>query len=473
MNESGYSLSTRWKVGSFCFLGFFSVGIFLLLLSNRPYWWRPCHLVYVTLNDAMGLKFKTPVRSLGIEIGYLKSVDLLSSRVLLGVCVTAPVEVFEDTRAYVRAEGFLGDKFLELKPVRCASPSVLYEKAPVLPGISVEDSQERRPRSFWKTLFFSEAFAATSEKPHYVQMGSETHDVNLLVDQMSKVLEEVGRLVSRVETSLSSEELKKVLNRVNSVLDHAGATLSPEGSLSRTAQRSLGKLEESIEQLRDLFTRINQGNGSVGMLLNDPSYAQEIKKILENANRFLNRYNEVEFIVDLGGGALPAYEGGRGYFQLGIWPKKDRYYLLGIASDSRGKLSNSTVTTIAGGQKVTTQTQVADQTGLLFTLMLGKVFFSRFDFAVGALYGDGAFSTTLYLGPGEHLRRIALKNDVYVRNSVGSLHDRLSLQIFPSQQLYLSAGYESLGRVNGRFPYFYGGGIRFTDEDIKLLFALK
>jgi len=471
MNRSDYSLSIRLKFGFFSLLGLFSIGVLLLLISNRPYWWRPCQLVYVSLNDAMGLKNKSPVRSLGIEIGYLKSVDLFESHVVLGVCITAPVAISSETKAYVRGEGFLGDKFLEFKPVLRTAPATSY--GDFLPASS--ENGDQKPRSVWRNFFLPEAFAAprSLERGRQVHMGSDTQDVNRLVDQMGKVLQEVGKLTSRLDSSLNSDELKKILSQLNHVLANASTTLSPGGDLSRSAQRSLVKLEDAIEQLRAVFTRINQGTGSLGMILNDPSYAQEIKKILENANRFLNRYNEVEFILDLGGAALPAYDGGRGYFQLGIWPKKDRYYLLGIASDSRGKLSNTTVTTTSGGQKVTTQTQVADQTGLLFTLMLGKVFFSRLDLALGALYGDGAFSATFYLGPNQDLRKIALKNDIYVRNSVGSVHDRLALQVFPYDWVYFNAGIESFVKINRKFPYFYGAGIRFTDEDIKLLFAFK
>jgi len=56
MNRSDYSLSIRFKVGFFSLLGLFSIGVLLLLISNRPYWWRPCQLVYVSLNDAMEIK---------------------------------------------------------------------------------------------------------------------------------------------------------------------------------------------------------------------------------------------------------------------------------------------------------------------------------------------------------------------------------------------------------------------------------
>src|SRR5262249_6208201 len=82
------------------------------------YWWRPCQLVHIAVEDATGLKTKSPIRSLGLEIGYLNSYELSDSHVDLAICITAPVEVLPATRAYIRGEGFLGDKFVELKPVR-------------------------------------------------------------------------------------------------------------------------------------------------------------------------------------------------------------------------------------------------------------------------------------------------------------------------------------------------------------------
>src|SRR5690606_35586037 len=79
---------------------------------------RPCEPVHIYVDDASGLLKKSPVRSLGIQIGYLNSVELAGDQVRLNICITAPVEVTQRTRAYIRGEGFLGDKFVELRPVR-------------------------------------------------------------------------------------------------------------------------------------------------------------------------------------------------------------------------------------------------------------------------------------------------------------------------------------------------------------------
>src|SRR3954470_16321293 len=118
MNPNQASTSTRIKVGVFTLFGLLVIGATTVLVNDRPFFWRPCQLVHINVADATGLKTKSPIRSLGLEIGYLLSVELSESHVDLGICITAPVEVLPETKAFIRGEGFLGDKFVELKPVR-------------------------------------------------------------------------------------------------------------------------------------------------------------------------------------------------------------------------------------------------------------------------------------------------------------------------------------------------------------------
>src|SRR4051812_17436205 len=118
MNPSLAPKSTRTKVGVFTLTTLLLIAASTVYVNDRPYWWRSCQLVKIAVDDATGLKTKSPIRSMGIEIGYLDSVELEETKVALGICITAPVDVLPATRAYLRSEGFLGDKFVELKPVR-------------------------------------------------------------------------------------------------------------------------------------------------------------------------------------------------------------------------------------------------------------------------------------------------------------------------------------------------------------------
>ena len=528
--ETSYTTSavTRFKVGIFTLAGIVATILVSILITNRPSWWRPCQYVKINVEDATGLNTKSPIRSLGIQIGYLKTVSLYETHVTLGVCLTAPVELLPTTRAYIRGEGFLGDRFVELKPVKyileepvapaSETPSEV-KPAPVqkkdqaslpdlyswslyswlIPSVHAETST---PPSSKEVLLTEQASAAEGPMKKIrnrltgggpagrpgkeIPVGEEGQDIQHLVTRVDELVNQMSGLTDNLKQGIDPEDLKKTMKQLNRTLENASRTLSPEGGLNQTAQRTLAKLEDAIEQLRDVMTRVNHGEGSVGMLLNDPAYAEEIKTALKNLNQFLNKANKVRFNVDLAGVAFTRLNGGRGWFNLGIWPKADRYYLIGIAGDSRGRISNRIVTTQIGNQTQTYTTTVVDSTEILITAMLGKRYFNnRLDLSAGALYGDGAVSAQLNLGPTLSEDKIQIRSDLYIRNAAGirsnegqpqssGLDTRITLSYHPFSVAYVRAGIESLRQLSQKAPnYFIGAGITFDDEDIKLLFALR
>lgn len=249
-----------------------------------------------------------------------------------------------------------------------------------------------------------------------------------------------------------------------------------------TAQRTLSKLEDAIEQMRDMMTRVNQGKGSVGMMLNDPSYAEEIKEAIRNVNKLLSRVGSMRLIVDLGTERIPVYEDARGWFQLGIWPTRDRYYLVGITFDPRGKLTSNTTTTTTGSVSTTTQTTTVERGATLLTAMLGKVIRRRLDLSAGVLHGDGAVGVAVLLGPEDEEERFRISLGGYTRqvgaNSGAQVNYRSALQWAPLggpylKTLYLRAGVDSFSKINGKLAYAFGAGLSFDDNDIKVLFSFR
>lgn len=480
MNTTQASAATQFRVGVFTILGLALIGALTVFVNDRPYWWRSCQLVHISVDDATGLKSKSPIRSLGLQIGYLRSVELSETHVRLGICITAPVEVLSSTRAYIRGEGFLGDKFVELRPVKYLRSKNLEDGA--------EGREEPAPppsprgkRTSWN-IFVREAQAEEPpqrRRSREIPVGEKSQDVQHLMDQVDSLVNEMTTLTNNLKESINPKELRATMQQLNKTLENASKTLSPEGGLNTTAQRTLAKLEDAIEQVRDLMTRVNRGEGSVGMLLNDPVYAEEIREAIRNVNRLLSKVGGVRFVVDVGSERIPVYSGSRGWFRLGIWPQFDRYYLVGISIDPRGKRTVVTTTTVSGGLSTTTRTTQVEDSGVLLTAMLGKVFWQRLDLSIGALHGDGVVSAGLNLGPHDRERLLILRNDVYSRGQGTALEDRISLRLQPFlrnqvlQSVYAVGGLESNRGVNGQRAWFFGAGLSFDDEDIKLLFALQ
>lgn len=473
MNPTEATRSIRLKVGVFTILGVLLIGAITVWVNDRPYWWRPCQLVRISVEDATGLKKNSPVRSLGLEIGFLDSVDLTETHVSLGICITAPVEVLPTTRAYIRGEGFLGDKFVELKPVRYLGgrgnhSSIVIERIHAALGLLLPEASAAEAAPARKS-------SAGGDREIPVGEGSE--DVQKLVNRVDSLVGEITGLTANLKQAINPEELRNTMKQLNKTLENASKTLAPEGGLNQTAQRTLAKLEDAIGQLRDMMTRVNKGEGSIGMLLNDPTYAEEIRQAIRNVNLLLSKVSGYRFIVDIGAEQLftsdssnAPYNGGRGWFQLSIWPDPSRYYRLGITVDPRGREVNTTTETTVGTQTVVTKTRQVEERGLNFTAMIGKVFWQRIDLSVGALHGDGALSSTFNFGPTGSEERIQLTNDLYSGRRKGtSFDDRISIVVRPFLTAYLRAGVESIRE----HAWFYGAGIAFSDDDIKMLFALR
>jgi phospholipid/cholesterol/gamma-HCH transport system substrate-binding protein len=491
-NSLDASTSTKFKVGLFTLAGFFTIGLVTVLVNQKPFWWRPCQLVHIDIEDATGLKMKSPVQSMGIEIGYIKNIKLSETHVDLGICITAPVEVLPATRAFIRAEGFLGDKFVELKPVKYVGAQVgrrashLWEMAI---GLTEAEAYAESAGTNATDVNVNAADPSSGTPPpppqagstrtnskgeRQIPVGAESRDMQAVMNKVDGLVTELTQLTTNLKQALNPEELRGTMRQLNKTLENASRTLSPEGGLNQTAQRALAKLEDAIEQLRTMLTRINQGQGSVGMLLNDPSYALEFKELLQKANKLLGHVNDIRFVIDVGGQKIRGYDSDRGYFKLAIWPNPERYYLLGISLDPRGRRTITTTTTVAGGQTATTETTQVEETGILLTGMIGKVFFQhRLDLAVGALYGDGAVTVAGNLGPTGIEDRLRLQVDVYSRGIGYPTDARVNLMLRPYSGLYIQGGVEGFHSVAGLTPWMYGAGVTFDDEDIKLLFALR
>lgn len=493
MNSLEASFGTKLKVGIFTLICLGLIGAITIIVNNKPYWWRPCQPVKISVEDATGLKMKSAVRSMGIQIGYLQTVDLSETHVDLGICITAPVEVLPSTRAFIRGEGFLGDKFVELKPVRYLGgprngtqnwkhepanlnyashvwdwfvPSAFSaegDSVPVIPAGNAQTTTATTPPSG----------KVKGTPGRQIPVGETSQDMQAVVNRVDSLVGEMTALTSNLRQAINPEELRATMKQLNKTLENASKTLSPDGGLNQTAQRTMIKLEGAVEQLRDMMTRINNGEGSVGKILNDPVYAEELAKALKSLNKILGRASEWRFVVDIGGQDLRGYSGSRGYFKFAVWPNPDRYYLLGIAVDPRGRVTVTDTTTTQGGLTTTAETTQVEQTGLLLTGMIGQRFFDhRLDLSIGALYGDGAVSAMINLWKTGEEDKFQIRGDLYSRGSNNPTDARVTVTVRPFMAGYVNGGVESLRKVNGLVAWSYGAGVSFDDDDIKMLFSL-
>jgi phospholipid/cholesterol/gamma-HCH transport system substrate-binding protein len=299
MNPTVASKATTVRVGLFTLFGLALIGAFTVFVNDKPYWWRKCEPVFISVEDATGLKTKSPIRSLGLQIGYLHSVELTETRVRIGVCITAPVQVLDTTRAYIRGEGFLGDKFVELKPVRYVGNIKVGDHSsdglPVVPvpsAVPVESATgatghgegsrvTKKPAkvSLIQSVLNVEdaslaALRALQEKPVVIEK-EKPRDVSELSPELNENSDEKKPLAYPIESTLYR------------VLDFLVPSAYAEGEVSNAKEVPVGTSNKDMDKLIEQSNKLMIEMTDLTKNLKEGLQPKELRETIQQLNKTL------------------------------------------------------------------------------------------------------------------------------------------------------------------------------------------
>jgi len=183
--------------------------------------------------------------------------------------------------------------------------------------------------------------------------------------------------------------------------------------------------------------------------------------------------------------------GSKTYFGLKILPRADKYYIVELINDPRGYKSvvNTTTTTEtrdAAGNRIGYQTTIASATTQdIQRVLFSAEFAKRFGPAtlrVGIIESSGGAGADLHLL--DDALTISLNLYQFSRPDLAVLpRAKIWADYSPFQHVYLTAGTDDFLNAwrAGHYPggpkfalgsdIFFGGGLFFTDDDLKALFG--
>lgn len=489
------------RIGIFTALGIALIVGFSVYVNDHPYWYRPCNEVKIHVDDATGLRRKSPVKTLGLEIGYINSVGLDGDRVLVKVCVTGPVKLNADTRAFIRSAGFLGDKFLELKPVDLVDAPTGKVKSsnrskPADKELQQEDKEsEKTPENADDLKNSSSApiriiedeistesrrsaipgilravFAPEARAEEPTLSASRETELQDTVKKVGKLIDQLSLMVGDLREVTQQKEFKEMIVNLNAAMKHLENLLRPTGKTIKNLDAALESLRNSMAHAEEVMKKVNEGQGTIGKFVNDPSIFEELKGAVQSLNLLLGKAGALKTYVDLSAWSVSAYDGNKARFSVMIAPNPGRYYLIGIASDPRGRNSKTTTTTsVNGGPQTVEVKDVNEEKGLKITAMLGK-YFGNLDLAVGLIEDNGGLSAAFWF---DDERRFGIKTEIYSAGRKDPLTARFYAKAHLYSGLYVTGGIDSLRKYQGKTTYFVGAGLFFNDDDLKYLLAFK
>lgn len=252
---------------------------------------------------------------------------------------------------------------------------------------------------------------------------------------------------------------------------------------ARGLKQAVDRLNRSLEEIESLVTRVNEGKSVAGRLLVDERLGRKLGTAAEDLADQLDRIFKLQLQVQLRSEWLLNETGAKTYFGVRILPRPDKYYLLEVVSDPRGvdtrKTETITTRDPSGVESTTVSTKTVHEDKLTFTLQLAKRY-GPLTFRVGVIESSGGVGADL------HLLRDALQLSVSVYQFSRPYDDvfpraKVFVNYYFLQHFFLSAGADDFLNSwrSGRYPggpkftlgndVFFGGGLFFTDDDLKTL----
>jgi phospholipid/cholesterol/gamma-HCH transport system substrate-binding protein len=270
-----------------------------------------------------------------------------------------------------------------------------------------------------------------------------------------------------------SEQLGGLLAEVQAVVGENRGNLR---SGLENVERLTSNLQTSVDNLNDITTRLNRGEGTIGKLLNSDEAHDELVAALdsvqggvESLTKTLGRVDKIQLDLAMQGFYLQEAEGTHGSFRVDIDPQSGRLYRVAIVDDPLGRLRTKTqtiTTTRADGtvevETIETQTREDDTTlSALFGFPAGE----RYRLWAGLV--ESKFGVQVDYKAAERWDFTVEAFD-FDRQDELDPHVRLTAAFRPHQNLYLLGGYDD-PLVSERDSLFLGVGLRWRDDDLKYL----
>ncbi|MBW2560633.1 MAG: MCE family protein [Deltaproteobacteria bacterium] len=465
------SISTEAKVGLFVLVALIILGYMSFRVGEHGFGIEKGYPVNVVFDNATGLEKDASVQIAGVEVGRVEDISLKNGKALVRLRIVPEVTLEKDAEAKIKAYGILGDKYVDIVP---GTPG---EESIAAGGRIVRTGQQADIDKLLSELgiIAGDVMEVTASLRNTVGGAQGEENLRAIIDNTRTITEDLSRIVKQNDDKLNlmvdnlseaSSEMRRAFATLNSIVEKID---SGEGTIGQLVENkaAFDNLNETLASLKDITNKINRGEGSIGKLVNDEDTVdnlnaslKSLEKSMGGIDRYVSKSEQFKTFLSYRGEYLFDSGDGKGYFDLTIRPKEDKFYVLGIVADPRGSRTMTDTTT--GG--LTTRTETWERDELLFTAQIGKRFN---DIALrGGIFESTGGAGIDYFAFDD---RLQLTFEAFNFDSDRNAHLKTYAEYRLLKHIYLSAGWDDLISNEGRESPFVGFSIKFEDEDLKYL----
>lgn len=261
------STKTKIYLGVFVLSLTVIIALCIIIAGDKVSFFRHSQVYSSRFKNTAGLVAGAPVRMGGVEVGRVTKIQIDPSGDSLAIAATLRIDspyyslLRKDASVALDTQGLLGDKFVALTAGSDAEP--LEE------GQVIETREgDRLSRVVEKSTAIMDTIDSTTKKVDAFAAGlPEAQDMKA----MGRDFAESAKALRILLTRISSRE------SVLSTLD------DPESK--RMLKNSLANLESASSRMDSITKKIDEGQGTLGALVNDRSLYEDVRSLLGKQDR--------------------------------------------------------------------------------------------------------------------------------------------------------------------------------------------
>jgi phospholipid/cholesterol/gamma-HCH transport system substrate-binding protein len=446
--------------------------------------------LYAIFENAAGLDINAPVRMVGVNIGRVRAIDIIDRKARVVLYIDENRQVDRNATVSIRSQGILGDKFVGVEPgdnssfydagetitrthagtdldllmdsIQTAGQDLSAILSSLRKVLGTEDGERSMIEILENTRSLTANIVSLSAKLDGIA-GENRGDIREVIANIRQVTEDIRDDLPRL-----TEKLEGAADSVTGVLsDNRESVKETVIQIRKDAEL----LEETLASLRTITQRIEDGEGTVGKLINEDETYVSLNETLGSFNKMMKKSDQLQIKLDLYGHYLSEIKGTKGYLTMDIKPTPDKFYRLELVDDPEGRRewNNTTVTTIPpppGLPTTTTTEEISYTDRLKFSVELGRRFHDTV-FRLGYIESSFGFGIDRYFASDD----LRITMDFWDMDRDVNPQVRLASTFTIMDFFHLDLGAEDFFNDERDPSVFVGFGLSFVDEDLKYLLA--
>ena len=350
--------SPEFKVGSLVIVVSTLIGGLSLKLAEGPNILSGSRRHYFDVEDAGGLVKNSAVKMAGIKVGVIDDIKLVDgkARVFLNLDDETPIKT--SSQVEIRSDGILGDKHVEILSGYSEDP--LLESGNPIKGVLDQGSLNELIKEV-SQVTKSLGEVAKNLNAATKGVGDDTTPLGRIVLNIERLTEDLAEISSR-----NKGKINDIIGRIQSVASQLDDLVD---------QDLVSSVNNSLKNIEEVTDKINNGEGTIGRLINDSETIDGINEAIEGVNDFLGGARDLETSIDFHTEHLTGIGLSKSFVFARLTPGLDRYYEIGIVDDPRGVTRTEVLQETPFGEPTTeVETVKTFKNKLKFTALFAKSF---------------------------------------------------------------------------------------------------